>query len=236
MQPPPLSSDEPIRLAALREMNMVDTPIEERFERITRMACRLFGVPIAAVSLLEADRQWFKSIHGLPCSQTSRDISFCGHTILADTMFVVQDAREDERFADNPLVVDEPNIVFYAGVPLRAENGSNVGTLCLIDRAPKRLSREDRQILTDLAALAEAELRVLAAGAVQAELIEAFSAERRRGMIDSLTRVWNREGALEVLGAALKKTSQGGPGVAVVMADLDNFKPINDTHGLSSCV
>ena len=102
--PPPLSPDEPIRLEALRSLNIVDTPLEERFERITRMTQRLLGVKIAAISLVESDRQWFKSIQGCDTKETTREISFCGHAILQDDIFVVENADEDERFKDNPMV------------------------------------------------------------------------------------------------------------------------------------
>ena len=105
---PPLSPDEPFRLNSLRQLDLLDTPLEERFERITRLGRRLFQTPICAVSLIDADRQWFKSIQGLDAAQTSRDVSFCGHTILQHEILLVQDARLDPRFAKNPLVTGAP--------------------------------------------------------------------------------------------------------------------------------
>ena len=120
-------------------MNVLDTSPEERFDRLTRVAKRMFDVPIALVSLVDADRQWFKSCVGLSAAETSRDISFCGHAILGEDTFVISDARADERFADNPLVVGEPKIQFYAGCPLRALDGWKLGTLCIIDRTPRSM-------------------------------------------------------------------------------------------------
>lgn len=115
MLEPPIPPDEQQRLAVLRSLHILDTPPEERFDRITRTAQRLFNVPIALISLIDAHRQWFKSCQGLPVSETPRGISFCGHAILADTPLIIPDALLDPRFADNPLVTGEPRIRFYAG-------------------------------------------------------------------------------------------------------------------------
>jgi signal transduction histidine kinase len=158
MIPPALPADEPERLAALQALRILDTPPEERFDRITRVAQRLFGVPIALVSLVDAGRQWFKSCRGLPVRETPREVSFCGHAILGDDVFVVRDARQDPRFADSPLVVGELQVRFYAGQPLRDSRGYRLGTLCIMDREPRDLSPGDRQALRDLGAWVESEL------------------------------------------------------------------------------
>ncbi len=158
MSPPALPADEPERLAALQALRILDTPPEERFERITRVARRLFGVPIALVSLVDASRQWFKSCQGLTVREMPREVSFCAHAILGDALFVVPDTRQDPRFADNPLVVSEPAVRFYAGQPLHDPQGHRLGTLCIMDRAPRTLSPADAQALRDLAAWAESEL------------------------------------------------------------------------------
>src|SRR4051812_17284965 len=105
---PPLSPDEPLRLQALHRARLLDTPLEERFERITRIATRLLNVPVSAISLVDAERQWFKSIQGCDLQETPRNISFCGHVILQDNVMIVPDAREDARFSDNPLVSGSP--------------------------------------------------------------------------------------------------------------------------------
>ena len=119
-------------------------------------------VPIALVSLVDAERQWFKSSQGLDVNETGRDVSFCGHAILSAEPLVVEDALTDERFADNPLVTGEPNVRFYAGVPLCDRDGHKLGTLCVIDRAPRRLTPDQRQLLVELASMAETELTSIA--------------------------------------------------------------------------
>lgn len=158
MQEPAFPADEAHRLGALHALGILDSAPEERFDRITRVAQRLFEVPIALVSLVDANRQWFKSCQGLGARETPRSISFCGHAILGDATLVVPDALADARFADNPLVTGEPHIRFYAGHPLRVADGSRVGTLCLIDRQPRTLAPEELALLADLAAMVEREL------------------------------------------------------------------------------
>lgn len=158
MLKPPNPADEDHRLQALRNLQVLDTPSEERFNRLTRIAQHILQVPIALVSLIDADRQWFKSRHGLDALETPRDISFCGHAILGSEVFVVTDAASDPRFADNPLVLDAPNIRFYAGAPLTLSSGERVGTLCAIDRKPRQVSTEQLAALQDLAACVVEEL------------------------------------------------------------------------------
>jgi GAF domain-containing protein len=132
MTPPPLPPNEADRLAALRQLLILDTPPEERFDRITAFAQREFGVPTVLISMVDGERQWFKSKVGLAACETPRSISFCGHAILQEDVMVVADARTDARFSDNPLVTGEPFIRFYAGAPLVLPSGHAVGTLCLI--------------------------------------------------------------------------------------------------------
>ena len=149
--------DEAARLRALRELGILDSAPEERFDRITRLAQRVFDVPIALVSLVDAERQWFKSRQGLDIEETHRDLSFCSHAIHDDSIFVVSDALLDPRFADNPAVTGDLRVRFYAGRPLRA-NGRRVGTLCVVDQRPRHLRDDDVRALDDLAALVEREL------------------------------------------------------------------------------
>lgn len=152
---PAVPLNEASRLATLRGLDILDTPPEERFDRLTRLAQHLLNVPIAVVSLVDSNRQWFKSCQGLDASETPRSISFCGHAILDDQLFVIPDALLDPRFADNPLVAGAPYIRFYAGQPLKAINGSRLGTLCVIDRKPHQLTQEERDSLRDMAWLVE---------------------------------------------------------------------------------
>ncbi len=158
MLEPPVPFDEASRLATLRGLTVLDTPAEERFDRFTRLAQHLLGVPIALVSLVDSNRQWFKSCQGLDALETPRSISFCGHTILEDQTLIIPDTQLDPRFADNPLVIDIPHIRFYAGAPLTLRNGQRVGTLCVIDRQPRQLSTEQQLGLRDLAQCVSEEL------------------------------------------------------------------------------
>lgn len=158
MQEPAFPADEVHRLEVLRALRILDTKPEERFDRITRVAQRLFDVPFALISLVDADRQWFKSCQGLDATETPRSISFCGHAILSEDTFVVANALDDPRFADNPLVTGAPHIRFYAGHPLKAGDGSRLGTLCIIGSKPGDFSAEMRALLADLAGIAEEEL------------------------------------------------------------------------------
>ncbi|MDH3460804.1 MAG: GAF domain-containing protein, partial [Burkholderiaceae bacterium] len=184
MKKPDTPANEPVRLAALCALDMLDTPAEERFDRITRVAQRHFGVQIALVSLVDADRQWFKSRQGLAALETPRDVSFCGHAILSEDVFYVPNALQDPRFADNPLVTGGPEIRLYAGAPLRAPGGERVGTLCVIDSRPRELSTEDFAMLRDLADGVEAELERTELHASQLQL---RSAENRlRAVIDTV--------------------------------------------------
>ena len=139
---PEFPKNEADRLHALRTLNILDTLEEERFDRVTRIAKRMFNVSIAVVSLIDEDRQWFKSKQGLDVFETPRDISFCGHTINQDELFIIPDASKDERFFDNPLVIDAPKIRFYAGYPLKLRPGIKIGTLCLIDPKPNASTKK----------------------------------------------------------------------------------------------
>ncbi|MBY0438186.1 MAG: GAF domain-containing protein [Burkholderiales bacterium] len=150
MIPAPIPPNEMQRLNALRSLLILDTPPEERFDRITRFAASEFDTPVALVSLIDERRQWFKARVGLDACETSRDISFCGHAIEGSNVLVIGDARDDPRFADNPLVTGDPFIRFYAGAPLILPGGLSVGTLCLIDTEPRTFSRIDQSILCAL--------------------------------------------------------------------------------------
>ncbi|MFZ5861548.1 MAG: PAS domain S-box protein [Nitrospirota bacterium] len=166
--PRPLNEDQ--RLRALQSLSVLDTPPEERFDRITRLAARIFDVPIALVSLVDSDRQWFKSCVGLSAKETPRSISFCGHAVLSDDVFIVPDAAQDARFADNPLVTGEPYIRFYAGQPLLDANDHRLGTLCLIDRRPRTLSEAERRTLLDLSRIAGDEMAQISLNRTNARL------------------------------------------------------------------
>jgi phosphoribosyl 1,2-cyclic phosphodiesterase/CheY-like chemotaxis protein len=158
-----IPDDEERRIASLRELRILDTEPEERFDRLTRLAAALFNVPIALVSLVDENRQWFKSCLGLNVKETSRDASFCAHVIYSREPMIVADTIHDERFADNPLVVGGPRIRFYAGYPLILHDGSCIGTLCLLDTRPHAREETDLARLRDLTDLVMQELGAAAA-------------------------------------------------------------------------
>ena len=158
MQVAPLPTHEAERLHSLAALEILDTPNDARFDRVTRLAAQIFAVPMVAVSLVDKDRQWFKSCVGLSVTETPRDVAFCAHAILSDEVLVVEDALLDPRFSDNPLVIASPNIRFYAGRPLRADDGACVGTLCIMDRTSRKFSDEERMILDDLAQIVEEQM------------------------------------------------------------------------------
>ena|SRR5450830_115012 len=162
MLAPPISVDEPQRLDALRRLLLLDTPPEQRFDKLVAFAASEFGVPIALFSLIDSERQWFKSRIGMTACETSREVSFCGHAILQPALFIVPDALLDPRFADNPLVTGAPHVRFYAGAPLVMASGEAIGTLCLIDTAPRTLDEIDQAMLGSLRDLLREE--VLAQG------------------------------------------------------------------------
>lgn len=167
---PALAPDESGRISALRGLGILDTPPEERFDRITRLAQKIFNVPIALVSLVDENRQWFKSCQGLDATETSRGISFCGHAILGHEVFVIEDAAKDPRFADNPLVIGGPRIRFYAGAPLRLHNGHAAGTLCIIAPTPCAFGSRERELLAEVAGIVIAELENVYTAAREREL------------------------------------------------------------------
>ncbi len=167
----PIPLDEQERLAALRALKILDTPPEERFDRVTRLAAKLFDVPIAYVAMIDSTRQWFKSKQGLKPCQTPRDISFCGHAVLIDEALVIPDAKLDPRFADNPMVTGEPFVRFYAGQSLKSADGHRVGTLCVVDRKPREFGERERLILRELADMIESELGLVDMIKLQSEFL-----------------------------------------------------------------
>ncbi|QLC24949.1 PAS domain S-box protein [Parasphingopyxis algicola] len=182
--------DEAERLAALRRYAILDTAPEENFDRIARLAARQFGVPIALVSLIDEDRQWFKASCGLDVREMGRDVAFCAHAILGDDVFVVPDATKDPRFSDNPLVTEDPEIRFYAGAPLTDRRGHKLGTLCLIDTEPRPgLSSEDQALLRDLAAVVTDQIEMRhATGDVLGEVEARIETEENLAQTKSLQR------------------------------------------------
>lgn len=213
---PTIPEDEKQRLEKLRALKILDSAPEERFDRLTRMAKRMFGVDISVLSLIDDGRQWFKSKaseNELP-DETPREISFCGHAILGNDVFVVEDTFEDHRFKDNPLVTENPNIRFYAGYPLKVGNGSALGTLCIIDDEPRAFAPEDLQLLRDLGVMAEQEIAAL-----------------QLATLDDLTLISNRRGFTELAKHSLNVCRRKGLSASILLFDLNKFKTINDKFG-----
>jgi GAF domain-containing protein len=158
---PPIPPDEAERLETLKQYEILDTPSEQAFDDLTLLAAHICQTPVALVSLIDRDRQWFKSRVGIDVEETPRDLAFCAHAIAARETLIVPDTLDDERFARHPLVLDDPKIRFYAGAPLRAHAGHCLGTLCVIDRVPRELSESQRSALEALSrqAMDQIELR-----------------------------------------------------------------------------
>lgn len=211
---PKIPENEAERLHALKTLQILDSSHEERFDRVTRMAKRMFGVSTSLVTLVDKDRQWFKSAQGLDVIETSRDISFCGHAINQTGLFIIPNATEDERFFDNPLVTGAPNIRFYAGCPLKIREGLNIGTLCLIDQKPRAMEEEDQQLLKDLGAMVEQEIKSI-----------------QLATLDQLTLISNRRGFFTLVEHSLKACNRNEVPVSFLFFDLNKFKAINDDFG-----
>lgn len=200
---PPIPDNEAARLRSLNALQILSTPLEERFDRITRLTARLLETPIALFVLVDQDRQWFKSTFGLEISDTPRYQSFCAYTILQDDLMVVTNAAVDPRFEANPLVSGAPNIRFYAGCPVRSPSGAKVGALCAIGPEPRELAPLQARTLRELALAVETELAVGELDEVQHQAISGLSADQRNGLIHPQLRMWNRDGILRVLQSAI---------------------------------
>ncbi|MGK2910754.1 MAG: sensor domain-containing diguanylate cyclase [Sphingobium sp.] len=207
-------TDEAGRLAALERYQILDTAREAEFDKITALVRDIFEVPICAVSLVDRERQWFKSIQGLEAIETPRNVAFCAYTILKRAPLVVPDAEVDPRFASNPLVTGDPGIRSYAGVPICTPCGYNLGSLCVIDTQPRIFSNAQVSILNKFAGLVmeEIELRTLAHR-------------------DSLTGAATRRFFAKEGGRVMARLERNGRSAALILFDLDHFKKINDSFG-----
>jgi len=186
------------RLQALNELEVLDTPAEARFDRLTRLACRLLRSPFAMVSLIDQDRQWFKSAHGHLVAHSPRGASFCNEAIQREEPLIVPDALVDQRFFELPAV-QHMGVRFYAGIPIRSLDGEAVGTFCVLDNRPRQLEAEDLAALKDLAACAESEIQRVATCQSERDLLAEMDQFRRQACTDEITRCWNQTSILQLL-------------------------------------
>jgi len=210
----PVDSAEEARLGALARTGLLDTAPEPEFDRITRLVTRALNVPMAAVSLIDRDRQWLKSMVGLSRQEMPRSESFCTHAVAAADTLAVPDATLDPRFADNPAVVGDPNVRFYLGVPLRTSTGFTLGALCAIDSVSRQPEERDIAIMNELAELVvdQIELRLAAS-------------------TDGLTGAMQRMAFLNEASRDFARARRFGRPLSSLMLDADRFKVINDTFG-----
>jgi diguanylate cyclase (GGDEF)-like protein len=218
--PRPASDAE--RLAALRSYDILDTAFEAAFDDLAEVAATLSGCPIALVSLVDAERQWFKARIGMEAAETPRDIAFCAHAILDPSgPLVVEDASRDPRFVDSALVTGATGIRFYAGAPLVNPEGHALGTLCVMDRVPRRMDEAQRRML---ASLARAVMSTM-------ELRRTALWVREMALTDALTGIANRPAFLAALGRAILSQRSDHRPFGLAYLDLDGFKRVNDLHG-----
>jgi len=227
----PIPFDESQRQQTLDEMNLLDTPAEHYLDTLVRLTQELAQVKTVLISLIDQDRQWFKARIGLEATETSRDISFCGHAILGEGPLLVPDATADQRFADNPLVLGPPHIRFYAGHPLHAGNGRAIGTLCMLDPKPRQMSEEELANFRDLATLAEGYLQLRSLIQSNRDLRVEMDREQRKALLDPLTQLWNRGALATFQDRECRLARESHTQLGVLYADLDHFKAINDSHG-----
>lgn len=236
------TSDELLRLDALRDLEILDTPREAEFDELVSLAAAICNTPISTVSLVDQDRQWFKASIGMDVRETHRDVSFCAHAIRQSEMFVVENAEEDERFKTNPLVTGNSHIRFYAGVPLETPTGFRVGALCVIDREPRSLTEDQKKALEILARQVKArmELRMQRRTLERAlednkrlnqELLETNSKLEKLASTDVLTGLANRRFFQERVAIEFSKAKRHSRPLSLVMLDVDEFKKRNDTYG-----
>jgi len=224
---------EEVRLKALRSLQVLDTPIEERFERITRLARGAFHVPICAISCIDRDRVWFKSAQGLDAVEVPRGDAFCQHTVFNREPLVITDARFDAQYCD---VNKDPRFVFYAGAPICSEDGLPIATLCLIDSEPRFFDQHDLNMLRDFAKLAERELHANASNQIVYELVDQIDESWRQLLIDPVTRFWNHEGTMTLVGETISQASSKDQtqmnGMSLMMVDAANLEIIRDHLGV----
>lgn len=211
---PVIPPDEAKRLASLYFVDILDTAPQEQFNRITRITRRLFAVPIATISFVDADRDWFKSRLGIDLEEIPRGLSFTSHTILSHEVLVVPDTKADLRFFESPLVRGPSAIRFYAGCPIQSWNGSNIGALGIMDVVPRSMTEEDKEDLRDLAAMVEHEIG---------------TGELR--LVDELTGLMNKRGLSIISSHVVPRASRNGEALSMLFIDIEGLDDLNREFG-----
>ncbi|HBZ92180.1 MAG TPA: GGDEF domain-containing protein [Pseudomonas sp.] len=227
----PIPPNEAERQEALDRMELLDTPADPYLDALTRLARDLFQVKMALVSLVDRDRQWFKSRQGLDAAETPRSLSYCSQAVLRNEPLIVEDSQADVRFARTELARNTPDVRFYAGWPLHNADGLPLGTLCLADPKPRAFGKQDIFKLRDLAYLAEHYLHLQHCSQQASDLRDALSREQRKGMLDALTQLWNRAGLLHFLPLEQAAAERHQLRLGLIYCDLDHFKQVNDHYG-----
>lgn len=237
-----LPANETARLDALREYAILDTLPEASYDDITRLASDICEAPIALVSLVDRDRQWFKSKTGVDLSETPREVAFCAHAILEPDLFVVPDARDDSRFADNPLVINPPHVRFYAGAPLLTSRKEALGTLCVLDKVPRTLTERQKDLLRALSRQVMAQLELRRHIAQQHQYREMLEEIQRKleetnekllieSVSDDVSGFYNTRFLHQYLDRFLQEAENRTRQLSLVFFDMDRFKRVVDTHG-----
>lgn len=230
-----IPENEVARIAALKRYDILDTPPDGAFDRITNLASWLLDVPIVIASLVDTDRIWFKSHHGLDITEIDRSPGLCASAILSDEFYMLTDARIDPRSLTNPLVAGEFGLRFYAAAPLQTYDHYNLGTLCCLDFVPRTFDEKQQKILQCMAQLImdQMELRLSArrVDALHQDLRKLNEKLHVQASKDSLTKIWNRGAIIKMLKQALARFQRANEPLSVMILDIDYFKEINDTYG-----
>lgn len=226
-----LASTATVRIAGLHKMAIFYTPLEERFERISRLGRQAMGVRVAAVSLVTTEKQWFKSVVGWRVTELPIADSLCLPVIENGEPLIVHDTRDEPRFASSRLVKSGPKFRFYAGYPIRDADGTLIGTFCVFDMRPKEPDPGLMETLVDLGQLAEREVVTADLWDAQSQLVTKLGEARRQALLDTLTRVWNRRGGTELLDMMLERSQKSFEQFSLCVIDIDQFKEINDENG-----
>lgn len=220
-----------MKLASLHSLDPFYTPLEERFERITRLARRALDVPVAAITIVQNERQWFKSVTGWPVTELPLSKSLCAEVIKKGEQIIIEDTLDDLCLMSNSLVCNGPKFRFYAGYPMKDSDGETIGSFCVMDVKPRKTDSQFSTALADLGDMAQRELLSAELCNAQSVLIAKLGESRREAMFDPLTRLWNRRGGMHLLNIAMDEAAKYDQTLGLLMTDIDNFKSVNDQFG-----